>query len=52
MIRAVFHLAREVAWSVVFKLAERRFPPDVPQPFDEATRVRARWLDKHTKGKR
>ena len=50
-IRGVLHLAREVAWTLVFKLAERRFPPDEPQSFDEAARVRARWVDKHTKGK-
>ncbi len=35
------------AWTLVFKLAERRFPPDEPQSFDEAARVRARWIDKH-----
>lgn len=46
MIRAVFHLAREAAWTLVFKLAERRFPPDEPQPFDEAARVRT-GLVKH-----
>ena len=47
MIRAVLHLATEAAWSVVFKLAERRFPPDAPQSFDEAARARARWLHTH-----
>ncbi len=47
MIRAVFHLAREAAWTLVFKLAERRFPPDEPQPFDEAARVRTSWLRTH-----
>ena len=47
MIRAVLHLAREAIWTLVFKLAERRFPPDEPQPFDEAAWIRARWLRTH-----
>ena len=51
MIRAVLHLAVEAAWAAWFKLAERRSPADEPQPFDEAARVRTRWIDKHTKGK-
>ena len=46
MIRAVLHLTREAAWTLVFKLAERRFPPDEPQSFDEAARVHTRWLAK------
>ena len=48
MIRAVLHLATEAAWTLVFKLAERRFPPDEPQSFDEAARVRTRWITKRS----
>ncbi len=49
MIRAVLHLTSEAAWTLVFKLAERRFPPedDAPQPFDEAARARTRWMARH-----
>ena len=46
MIRAVLRLDREATWTLVFKLAERRFPAedDAPQPFDEAARARTEWL--------
>ena len=57
MIRALAQLHRgfdrglrqafDAGWTLVFKLAERRFPPDEPQSFDEAAHARAGWLRSH-----
>ena len=49
MIRAILHLLSEAAWTVVFKLNERRYPeePETPQSSDEAARVRTEWIRSH-----